>query len=381
MTVPSRHFIWPLMVVVTAGNSAFSQHAPDDAWLAGSKLPYYGSVDPWDRRFFYDHIQGEAFRPGRVGQRQMLDIVENRPLEAIAYCRQRLEDNPHELESLFTLTIAWCRLDETQQALTTMNRALDAGLPFARFLAGPRDLLKPLTETPEFRQLAAREEIQLIHGPLLGCLTDSSARFWVRTLDELPVQIVVSTSHDLSRPIESSVIASDADRDFTAVVEVTGLQAGTEYFHDVVVDGETNLGPHFPTFRTYPPPGTHGRFHVAFGGGASFVPDHERMWNTISAHDPSAFLFMGDNVYIDLPQQPNGFHRYTYYRRQSVPEYRRFVASTAIFAIWDDHDCAMDDLFFGPHIDKPAWKRPSWQLFRDNWNNPGYGDGEERPGC
>ena len=37
----------------------------DDAYLDGSKLSYYGSVDPWNRRFFYEHIQGDAFRPGR----------------------------------------------------------------------------------------------------------------------------------------------------------------------------------------------------------------------------------------------------------------------------------------------------------------------------
>ena len=41
----------------------------------------------------------------------------------------------------------------------------------------------------------------------------------------------------------------------------------------------------------------------------------------------------------------------------------------------------MDDLFFGPYVDKPEWKRSMWELFRRNWVNPAYGLGEARPGC
>ena len=31
-------------------------------------------------------------------------------------------------------------------------------------------------------------------------------------------------------------------------------------------------------------------------------------------------------------------------------------------------------------MDRPAWKQPTLELFRQNWNNPGYGD-EEWPAC
>ena len=104
------------------------------------------------------------------------------------------------------------------------------------------------------------------------------------------------------------------------------------------------------------------------------------MWDTIRASNPDAFLILGDNVYIDLPREVGAFHNYTYYQRQSRPEFRRLVASTPIYAIWDDHDAGTDDLFLGPYTDMPVWKPQFFELFKRNWNNPSYGIEPERPG-
>ncbi len=104
------------------------------------------------------------------------------------------------------------------------------------------------------------------------------------------------------------------------------------------------------------------------------------MWDTIASFHPLAMLLMGDNVYIDLPQEAGPLHRYSMYQRQSRPEFRRLVSTTPIFAIWDDHDVAFDDMWLGPYRDKPSWKPSMFTLFKENWNNPSYGD-REWPGC
>jgi alkaline phosphatase D len=134
------------------------------------------------------------------------------------------------------------------------------------------------------------------------------------------------------------------------------------------------------TFRTAPAPGKRAKFHLAFGGGAGFVPPHERVWNTILDRRPHLLLMLGDNVYID---QPTSSHQnlYTYYRRQSRPEWRKLVANTPTFSIWDDHDFGKNDCSGGPLIDEPAWKPKVWQIFTQNWVNPSYGGGPEQPGC
>ena len=78
------------------------------------------------------------------------------------------------------------------------------------------------------------------------------------------------------------------------------------------------------------------KFTIAFGGGAGYVPPHERMWDTIGAIDPRALLLLGDNVYIDDPKTPE-MQLFHYYRRQSQPEWSKLAKKVPIYAIWDDH--------------------------------------------
>ena len=122
------------------------------------------------------------------------------------------------------------------------------------------------------------------------------------------------------------------------------------------------------------------RFTIAFGGGAGYVAENERMWDTIRVIDPRALLLLGDNVYIDDPETP-AMQRFHYYRRQSQPEWAKLAKRVPIYAIWDDHDFTTNDGWGGPAVDQPAWKREVWRVFKENWDNPSYGGGETTPGC
>ena len=61
------------------------------------------------------------------------------------------------------------------------------------------------------------------------------------------------------------------------------------------------------------------------------------MMNTFN---PIATLLLGDNVYIDDPEH-QFTQLYCYYRRQSRPEFRRYVATNGIFSIYDDATAAI----------------------------------------
>ena len=122
------------------------------------------------------------------------------------------------------------------------------------------------------------------------------------------------------------------------------------------------------------------QFTIAFGGGAGYVSENERMWDTIGEIAPRTLLLLGDNVYIDDPETP-AMQRFHYYRRQSQPEWTNLAKSVPIYAIWDDHDFTTNDGWGGPAIDEPAWKREVWKVFKENWDNPYYGGGDEKPGC
>ena len=109
---------------------------------------------------------------------------------------------------------------------------------------------------------------------------------------------------------------------------------------------------------------------VVFGGGAGFIPEWERMWDTIRGFEPRALLLPGDNVYIDDPEH-RLTQQYCYYRRQSRPEWRRLVSSTAVFSIWDDHDFGTNDCVPGPQVDEPGMEARGLENLPAELGQPG----------
>jgi alkaline phosphatase D len=287
--------------------------------------------------------------------------------------QQLTKADPADPETDFVRMMIALEQDDVASALKNATSAVHGGLPFARLVAGPRELLRPLHEHPMFKSAAKEHgDLRLLHGPMVGAVTDSDASFWVRTAAASEVQIKIG---ERSSPVVKTSSASD----FTTVAVVKGLSPTTEYDYEVLVDGQP-VKVKNARFRTFPKTGQPAKFSVAFGGGAGYVPQWERMWDTIGKFDPLAMLMLGDNVYIDQPEYSLCQH-YCYYRRQSRPEWRRLTASTAMYAIYDDHDFGTNDCVPGPAIESPPWKRSVWNTFRQNWVNPAYGGGEGQPGC
>lgn len=354
-------------------NPPMGQEAPEDAFFYGEdEYAYYGADSPWNLRFFYGYFDDWE---KRRGQRMMLDVMNNKFDDAETYALEVLSRDPENREAMFNLSVTLAHQNQLEEAMQYVEQSVELGLSFGRYLAGPRNLLKPLTESELFKNYASEFHMPLLHGPMVGRVTENSAAFWFRTAEESEVQVRVSTNPSMNNTIVSLPERSDAVKDYTAIVTVNNLQSDTRYYYDVVVDGEMvpDLGK--LTFKTYPLPDTETEFVVAFGGGAGYVPSNERMWNVINDKEPLAFLGMGDNVYISMVHHPNhqhALHDYTYYRRQSQPEFREFTSSTSFYAIWDDHEFT-DDVWLGPYVHKPFWKLPLFEQFRNNWINPSYG--------
>ena len=154
---------------------------------------------------------------------------------------------------------------------------------------------------------------------------------------------------------------------------MSGLAPSTAYTYDVLVNGKSAFDGPKPSFRTFPArPARKTKLTVGFGGCARYNPPKEFMWDVIASREPDAFLFLGDNVYHDLPKDRTK-QRVHYYRRQIRPEFKRLTAATSTYAIYDDHDLGKNDVAGGPDRYSPDWKLPSWEVFRENWNNPAYG--------
>ena len=227
-----------------------------------------------------------------------------------------------------------------------------------------------LLAEPAFAKLIGKHDLTLFNGPMLGDIKPTSAKFWLRTAGAATVQVKVGEQ-------SSETIQTEAMDDFTTVVKVDGLKPFTEYTYSVNVNGKTIQRDEFH-FRTAPERGQKVEFHVTFGSGSRYVPTNEYAWSNMARQRPLAYLGLGDNVYIDV-QHRRGAQRLFYYRRCLSPAYRELINSVGMYAVWDDHDMAMNDSSGGAGLDAP-WKRPNWNVFRQNWNNPHYGGGETMPG-
>lgn len=326
-------------------------------------------------------------RPGdikRLGQYVLRLLQTDRKEEALEFATRYLREHPgrHDAEMLFVKTLAQTRLGDLDGAAETMQKAIEeTELPPTRFIAGPRRLFEPLHSHPAFQQLLAQHRNDLVHGPMLGRMTDSSVSVWVRTVEETPVWVAVSRSPEMTNTKVFGPVHSRAEDDFTAEVDVEGLQADTQYYYIVGLGEEQSaVRAEHQQFRTYPRAEQPSLFRVVFGGCAGFDGlRRERVWDTVTDLDPRAVLLTGDNVYIDDPESPDQ-QQYCYYQRYSVPSYRRMVGSRPIYAIWDDHDFAMDDSEGGPEVNIPYWKPMVLEIFKHNFVNPAYGAGPERPG-
>lgn len=270
--------------------------------------------------------------------------------------------------------------DEMGEAIYSAREALVDGLPPERLLAGSGELLTKLRAHPDFGKLPGIADADpIIHGPMLGNITSTSGSIWVRTNGAMALEAIAVDPDGKEQ--RSKSVTSRAEDDFTMRLELGGLLPGKTYEVSLVPEGAA-LGEALSqvSLATTPSPEGGGKFSVAFGGGAGYVPKYHGMWDTIRSFEPDALLMLGDNVYIDDPENELT-QQYCYYRRQSEPGWRKLVSEVPVYSIYDDHDFGDNDCMPGPEIEKPAWKRPVLEVFRQNWVNPGYGGGQENPGC
>lgn len=316
----------------------------------------------------------------RVHQKAVRAIIDGKVEGAIEALKARAEAYPEDPENLVALAIGEAHRDDAEEAVAYLKKALEKGLPPGRIWAEATNHLAPIAEAPSFLALLEEYPIGIIHGPMIGQLAPESAAAWVRLSEPTVLQIQVLASSEDDEPLADSAAVPAPDTDRTLVLPIGDLQPDTQYFYRAATPLLEGSAIHTGNFRTPPALGEGGQFTVAFGGGAGFTPQHEHMWNTIAQTQPIALMMMGDNIYPDDPESIE-MQRFNYYRRQSQPLWRQLVQNTAVYAIWDDHDFGVNDCWGGPEIDEPAWKRPVWEVFRQNWVNPAYGGGEKQPGC
>lgn len=302
----------------------------------------------------------------------LLDVANNNSKVAIAQANKQGID----AEACFVKALGFAQIGAEDSAMTYVKQSLKWGLTIDRY-QGLKNMLAPLNKLSKFNNFIEQNGKTIVHGPMIGHTTSCAVKIWLRTFHASTVQIVLSESTSFENEIVSEEVQTKENTEFTAKINAKGLSANTNYFYKIKIDGK--LESKVYEFTTQPTEGEANEITVGFGGGAAYIPWHSYMWNTLSQHKLNAMLMLGDNVYIDYPEYPE-IQRYCYFRRQSKPEFRNFSSKTPILSIWDDHDFGDNDAFGGKEIDTPKWKRPVYEVFRNQFANPYYGGGDKNPG-
>ena len=297
---------------------------------------------------------------------------------ALKFLDAFMEVFPDDPEGYWGYSLVHACKKNPKQSFYYMLKAIDHGMALERFSSGLGGLFEPLLSSRLFNEYMQKQNRVLVHGPILGDVTSSSASIWLRTYGQRKVQVIARPRGTKDYQMRSAALETDMDKEYTAICKLNGLEPETAYEYKLVVDQIEQE--HLYHFKSFVKRGEPAHFSTGFGGGAGATPKYEYVWDTLSSHYLPFFLFLGDNVYIDHPERPVT-QQFCYYRRQSRPEFQRFSSHTALYAIWDDHDFTFNDGKGSPYRDKPEWKMDVWRLFRNQWVNPAYGGGEENPGC
>ncbi len=258
--------------------------------------------------------------------------------------------------------------------LALLNQAPQPA-PVQAFFAEARMLFESnpqagLADLPALRAAAERHGIPLLGGPLLGVLSHDRARVWVRTVKPAHVTVLVSVAGQ-DRPF--GPVPSTMESDLTAVVQVHGLRPDTRHPYRVLVDGDPVPMPAGAAIATAPAPGAATRMTLAFG--ADF---HKTgLWNRplldrIRTRGSSALLLLGDSA-VDDRDNRVGLHRSDYLLRDLSPAWQDLVATTAVYATWDDHDYFNNDRSGIPPRFTEADRAAVRRVWTQSWNNPSSG--------
>jgi alkaline phosphatase D len=187
------------------------------------------------------------------------------------------------------------------------------------------------------------------HGPLVGAVTDTSAKIFARTNKPATVAIETTTNPDVWPGVRSDSIQTAEESDDTAIVPITGLTAETKYYYRILVDGMPQQSAPYPSFRTFPPPGSFRDFTFIVISDTDHVPDGQDapVYAKVDEEDPAFVIQIGDfdhSVPLTLDQM----------RRQhqdvrdgpypsSIAFHEHIAPRFPFFHVWDDHDYGTND--------------------------------------
>ena len=222
-------------------------------------------------------------------------------------------------------------------------------------------------------------------GPMLGHTTEAETVIWLQTTE--PAEVRISYHKDGERQASSVASQTTAELYLTAKIRLTGLEPGSAYSYEILLNGEILAFPYRLAFTTQPiwryrtdPPDI--RFAV---GSCLYVNDPPfdrpgepyggdyQILGHIRGAQPHFMIWTGDNTYLREGDFTPTRMDYRYRHTRALAELQPLLAGTVHYATWDDHD-------FGPNNSNRNYpfKGEALRLFNAYWTNPHAGTDEVR---
>jgi alkaline phosphatase D len=201
----------------------------------------------------------------------------------------------------------------------------------------------------ELQRATARSRIE--YGPASFEVTAHSALVWHRLTGPGRVQIEYSTPGIGAPPLRTPAVAITADSDLTATVALDNLRPDREYRYRAVVEGAGDSGP-LGGFRTAPVAAD----EFTFAWSADIEVGHQpfTIFDALTRRAPRFLVFLGDTVYADLPRtsfEPTlAYYRFKHRENRDDRHLGRFLTTTPVYAMWDDHEVQNDFNSTNPYI-------------------------------
>lgn len=221
------------------------------------------------------------------------------------------------------------------------------------------------------------------HGVASGDPLNDRVIIWTRVtpLDENDVSVTwrMATDPQMANVIQTGTFTTNADRDYTVKVDVTGLNAGTTYYYNFSALNATSI-----TGRTRTTPtGQNGRLRFGVVSCSNYQHGYFNAYGRLADRaDLDAIIHLGDYIYeyaagtdfadvTRLNEPANEIISLSDYRtRHSLykldNDLRRAHQQHPFISVWDDHEVANDAWLNGAQNHNPDQGEGEYSVRKQN---------------
>ncbi len=197
----------------------------------------------------------------------------------------------------------------------------------------------------------AAAQVSFTDGVASGEVTPTSAVLWGRAEPQGPATLELAFDPAFAQPVRRETVSASEAADFTLKYLADGLTPATRYYFRWTSGSAASEN---GTFRTAPAPNSPASVRFTYSGDSDGTQDQDgerrfdfRVLDAVANENPDFFVYLGDTVYQDSALRPApatslAEYRQTYRVNRELRPLAALLASTAIYATWDDHEVIND---------------------------------------